>query len=537
MTLAHLPTLMLVIGYACFWLELYALKAPQGVTSPLAWIIFAVAAVVMFFNKRSAVGAVVHKIRKEFLSLGPGQRFGVVIGCVLGLTLLVVALRAALLPPHLLQESDALNYHYPLTRQHLIRGSFDFIPWASADLFLLPVQFSLAPFWFVTTLPNKIPQFLFLLGTLAIVGKLACRGGADGRNVFWAIIAVLAMHNIGIQAGTAMLDLVICYLFLAALDSLLAGKWLWLGVEFALFFWSKPFVPLQVIAIALLLAVGALLASKKGWPIILFTGAGGDWRDIIGSRNFWRKIFAAFFLASVFIAGPFIAKSCLVNATPLYPFASGILHVPVVVSPETTAALAEAAEAHMGAKELYGYGRGIMEFARHFWLVAVPDKGVNNKFDYPLGLPYLLLLLPFFWYFAEGIRARRFEIIPVLIIVYWLLWWVAGSQQSRFLYIPVMLMLLFVLARLRVGGILGAALILALLLNLFSVYRAHKGDLLKAPEETLRKNDLQITQLSREYLQAGRQDEVVLVENSSTFAQFPVRVTSKKLPFILGGVE
>src|SRR5882672_6699659 len=86
----------------------------------------------------------------------------------LALAILVTSFLAALLPPHLMQEVDALNYHYSLPRQHLIRGSFAHLRWSTADLWPLPLQFALSPYWFMTELPNKVPQFFFLAGLVGL---------------------------------------------------------------------------------------------------------------------------------------------------------------------------------------------------------------------------------------------------------------------------------------------------------------------------------------------------------------------------------
>lgn len=105
-----------------------------------------------------------------------------------------------LLPPHVPPEFDALNYHYTLPRQHLITGSFAHLKWSVADLWLLPFQFSLAPYWFSTVLPNKVPQFIFMLGLWAVVFRLAQRfsptnGIAAG---VLALLAVIGSHGFSI---------------------------------------------------------------------------------------------------------------------------------------------------------------------------------------------------------------------------------------------------------------------------------------------------------------------------------------------------
>ena len=44
------------------------------------------------------------------------------------------------------------------------------------------------------------------------------------------------------------------------------------------------------------------------------------------------------------------------------------------------------------ARGQYGPWPLVLAFVKHFWLIAVPEKGVNNAFDYPVGLPYLLVV-------------------------------------------------------------------------------------------------------------------------------------------------
>ena len=144
--LSHLPTWFFIIGYPLFWLQLYTHTASHGVTSPWSWILFGCVALVplrTFF--KDGLG-----LKLYFSKFDTAEKllwcscWGVAI-FMIGMVVL-----ASLKPIHLLQESDCLNYHYTLPRQHLIIGSFVHIPWAADDLFLLPMDFALAPFWFAT---------------------------------------------------------------------------------------------------------------------------------------------------------------------------------------------------------------------------------------------------------------------------------------------------------------------------------------------------------------------------------------------------
>jgi hypothetical protein len=535
-SLAHLPTLMLLIGYPIFWLEMYILPSRDGITTPLAWGLFGLTALwsIVKASKTSARG-LLQDFYQDFFAVSLSEKlFRCTGGLLVGLILLCV-FYAWLLPPHLGQEYDALNYHLTLPRQHLILGSFRHIPWSSGDLFPLPLNFALAPYWLATPLPNKFPQFFFFLGLILVSIRLVRLWAPLTWAGAWLIVfAIVGSHNIGIQLGLAMLDLVVCYLFLAALDSFLRGQWFWGGVEFAFLFWAKSFVPIQmtVIILAIWLSVWLLrfLEFKKiSWGL-------GEKETVFCKKQNGRSLIlrsiVVFIGVSVAIAGPFILKSLYYSGTPLYPLKPGMVRIQE--NPQREARLLRAAEAHMQAKDGYGYGRDGIAFVKHLWLIAVPDKGVNNSFDYPVGLVYLLLGGPFL-ILAGGLFLRKeVSLLAFFIIIYWLTWWF-GSQQTRFLYIPLVLMYILVVPFLsRPSLMLRGGLILALLLNTLSVVRAHKRDFFRSSQNlVLRERDQELLKMNQQYRQAGRKDYVYLDYHDVAFAQFPVMVTKEKLPFVM----
>ena len=533
LSLPHLPTGLLMIGYPVYWLELYFLRNNFGQTTPLAFTLF-------FLLCAWTLSGPAKDVRpgwlkgewkgssfssRIFLGAGAGIAFGI----------LCCALYAALLPPHLIQESDALNYHYALPRQHLILNSFQHIRWSSADLFPLPLQFALAPYWFVTVLPNKFPQFLFLLGIMMIVYRLT-RYFAAGKltAVASALFAVLGSHSVGIQMGTAMLDLVICYLFLASLDSFLDGNPALAAIEFSFFLWSKSFIPFQMILIA-----AAMFLSFKVLRMFNFKTVNWEFGRSITSQEAreycsrFRKFLLAVAVLSLFIGGPFAAKSLHCSGTPLYPFGTGLLKLDEDQGPVPGQPLLEAARSHMAMKDKYGYGWSAGDFLKHFWLIAVPEEGVNNKFDYPVGLPYLLFVGPFLYFLCRSFSRKVFPVIPVFIVVYWFVWW-TGTQQTRFLYIPIILMFITVVAGWKEPSfILKGVVLLALLFNSASVVRAHRGDWGRGPLQTLREQDRNLIALNGSYIRQEQQGYVDLAFGDAAFAQFPVNVTVEKLPFII----
>jgi hypothetical protein len=533
---SHLPTLMLVIGYPVFWLEMCVLSGRQGVTTPLAWVLFAAAALWLIVRTvKTFDPAARENFLQDFRAAPFSEKIFRGTGALLAGGIVLCAFYAWLLPPHLGQEYDALNYHITLPRQHLILGSFRHIPWSSGDLFLLPLNFALAPYWLATPLPNKIPQFFFFIGLIAVSIRLVRLWTPSAWDASWlTVFAIVGSHGIGIQLGLAMLDLTICYLFLAALDSFLRGQWFWAAVEFTFLFWAKSFIPAQMAVIIF----GIWLLVQMLRPLGFLNIRWGMREEPVffkkENRPFVTRRIAPMLLGlSLVIAGPFAVKSLYYSGTPLYPLKSGMIRL--WGDFEKEAALRRAAKAHMQSKDGYGRGRDGMAFLKHWWLIAVPDKGVNNAFDYPLGLIYLLFVGPFFMLALRLFLRKEVSLLTFFIIIYWLTWWF-GSQQTRFLYIPLILMYILTAPFFQKPSlILRGSLLLALLLNALSVVRAHQGDFFPSSKEmVLRKKDQELLKMNRQYLQEGRADAVELDYHDVAFAQFPVMIVKEKLPFVMG---
>ncbi|MDP2653297.1 MAG: hypothetical protein Q8Q08_04625 [Candidatus Omnitrophota bacterium] len=539
LTFWHLPTFFLVIGYPAYWLELFWLGSRRGITSPLGWIVFAVVLLIVLKGAWPGLKDVVLESRAEILRMPLPRRTLVLTAGMILFVLLACAFYASLLPPHLPQEGDALNYHITVPRQHLIYGSFEFLPWSVTDLFLLPLDFALAPFWLSTPTPNKIPQFWFLIGMIAVMARLSGRF-TRGRlsPAFWIACAVAGSHNVGIQAGTAMLDLVIVYLFFAAWDSFLHGrKWL-CALELTFFIWSKPFIPAFLVISAVLMIAFAAVMSLGGKRPLKFAwlsvppegeGPGERWPDA-------KRVALMSVLLSIFIAGPFLAKSLYYSGTPVYPLAAGrwIVNKNIDQNSLGWTSITGKAGPLMAVRDMYGSGRSPKEFLRHLWLVAVPENGVNNRYDYPLGLVYLLCLLPFFYVLADAWRRKEFLILPLLAVAYWATWWL-GSHQSRFLYIPVLLMILTVLSRGEMlTRLMRSGLVLALALTCLSVLRCTAPDFGKRPWDTLRAKDRKLLEMSAT---VDRTAPTLLGFHDAAFADFPVAVVAPERLFVLEYME
>jgi len=290
-------------------------------------------------------------------------------------------------------------------------------------------------------------------------------------------------------------------------------------------------MPLQI-GLILLLLYGIYLLSKR------YMGFRGSVTfDCPGPALFRGKTFfklIAFFLViSFFISVPFVFKSVYYAKTPLFPFMPGILSSKEVdrIAPSMESVV-ESSKKHIAGARTYGDNISFLNFLKHFWLLAVPEKSVNNRFDYPIGLPYLLFLGPFLYYIAGSIRKREFAFTPFLVVIYWIAWWFT-AQQARFLFIPLVLMFIVVASTFkRQHYMLMFALSIALTLNLLSVFRANYKDLLKPRYAVLRQYDKQLFDMNRKYYLNNRQDTVVLDNIFVGYAQFPVKLVKENSAWV-----
>lgn len=521
---SHLPTWLFIVGYPLFWLQLYTHTAGDGVTSALSWVLFGV---VVLVSLRTTPTEAWGQARNDLFSkISTSSIEKILWTASFGLSLFIIAIvvSASLKPIHLIQEFDCLQYHYTLPRQHLILGSFAHIPWAADDLFLLPMDFALAPFWFVGELPNKIPQLIIFFGLISVAMRLTFALAGEGRP--WAGplvgLVILGTHGFAIQMGTGMLDLAIAYLFLASLDSLRIGNWFLAGIEFTFFFWSKPLMPLEAIVTMGILACLYGLARRNHWQV-----TGGI------ALNDWNKALGLFVFLSVVVAGPFIVKSIYYAATPFFPLSPGMLGnlAQIKAHPQAWDSLQQASRSWMeGTKNNYGHGRGLIAFIKHWWLLSVPEKGVNNAFDYPLGLTYLLMVGPFLFFLTKDILQRKFSPLSVLAAVIWGLWWFT-AQQSRFLYVPLLVIYIITIARLkRIPRTLFLCLLMSLFLEAISLWGAHKVDIRRWGVNDLRGEDTRIVEINRRYLAHSLDCFIDWPSHDVAYAQFPVLVRKENLP-------
>jgi len=530
-SISHLPTFFLVIGYPVYWLELYFLESSSGKTTFMAPVFFIFIVSIALFCRFKKNILLLEKIINFLRALKLSEKILIGTGLFLCFLILGIAFYASLLPPHLVQEFDALNYHITLPRQHLIENSFAHLPWSAADFYLMPVQYALTPFWLCTEFPNKIPQFIFLIGLLSVSAKLAYRFGNNKiLNGILVLFAIVGSHNFSIQMGTAMLDIVLCYLFIASLDSFFHGSKLLGMIELAFLFWAKPFLPIQIGAIFILLVLVSLTLKAVGFQLRGY--AYEKIKEIVPTKRAIIKGMSIFFVLSLFIAGPFIFKSIYYTGTPLYPLSPGTIRINQNIDYGSMQwrSIVDVSTRSMAAKDAYGYGRSWIDFIKHFWLISVPDQGVNNRFDYPVGLPYLLFVGPFLYFFIISLKQKELRLIPFFIVLYWISWWL-GIQQTRFLYIPIVLIFIYVASEFpRRSGVMGLCLIFSLSFTLLSIFRNYRGDFLKSKYDVLRSTDKELLAKSEE---VGQGEVVDLDFPDAAFADFKINVREGSALFVL----
>lgn len=516
-SLAHLPTWMLIIGYPLCWVYVLCHNASDGHTSLLAWIVWImIAAIVAYQQRHMKVCLPGFKQYTVFWVCGG------VIGIIVG-----IAAYAASFPIHLMQESDAMYYHYMLPRQHLILGSFAHIPWSSFDLFPLPIQWALAPFWFATEYPNKWPQFIFFLGLLGVIYSILARHATERPWVIWLVVlSICASHGIGIQLGTAMMDIVLAYLFFACLDSLIKKQWVMASIEAGFLLWSKPMLVVGFGVIGIVVWFIHMVVKKTSYTTLFMPSL---------NITVGRQWLIGLMISSCCVGLPFVVKSWHYAATPFFPSMVGLWPGSQFDKASIHGqSIKNAAQSILTyTQDTYGVGRDLVSFLQHFWLIAVADKGVNNQFDYPLGLPLLLFLIPFLVFLYLDFKKKHIYWIDIGIIAMWALWWFS-SQQSRFLYIPLLLMFISVSLKLeKPFKPLLIGLCFALCFNGISIARAHYADWGKSHHDVLRAEDQKLVAYHELQQSTPSQQFQQWPESDVAYAQFPVTVVGEKLPHTL----
>lgn len=359
---------------------------------------------------------------------------------------------SSLKPPHLSQEFDAINYQMALPRQHLIQGTPGWISWSIADLWPMALQWGLAPVSYVFSTVNKLPQFVLTLGLVPCLYRLGQRLAprADPLTQLMPTLAFFAGHGVMIQVGTAMMDLPALYLLALGLLAFLEKRYVVAALALAVYVASKAFYPFQI---------GAAVVGGLTWAM----AGRAELRPALTRFVPWLTVFSLLLLARPAIV------SWNATGTPLFPFLTCRFAEGEYCAPDKRAILDDSARGMLAVRTSYGSGDGPAAFARHLWRVAVPTQGVNNEFDYPLGLPWLLFLTLLAFHLAAGGWRNP---VTLLALLFWALWW-ANAHQSRWLYPTLAFGFLATMAeQARARKVLPTLIALSFLLSLASQVRA-----------------------------------------------------------------
>lgn len=449
----NLPLLGLLIGYFCFALETVWGGRTDGSTSPLAFALFLAFGAPLLVAESQNIQVQWRNLKKETW-----------IVLLVFLPLLLLILREGLLPVyHVDREYDLLNYGMTLPRQHLIRHELGWLSWSKGDLHPMPLQWAMAPFWFVTSYPNKIPQLVLFFFSLLALGFLGRRMVPDSFWGFVPLIAFLTSHGVLIQAGIAMLDVAMTGCLFLALVQFYRKDFLSSGMYLGLWGSAKAFHPLLLLGLFFVLGL---------WQLKI--------QSLFLKKKDFRKFWIGLSLSLVVFLLPFMIRSALVSGTPLFPIGICLYETPSCQG-SLGPYLKETARHISLVRQDWGLGRDPISFVKSLWLLSVPRLGSTmSVFDYPLGLPWLVWLVFLPTTLLQAVRNLRKKEPPLELLIavsLWIAWWV-GSQQARWLYPVLGLGWVAVLPLMRRSlhpRVLSLALAGALLFGTISVYRGQRS--------------------------------------------------------------
>ncbi len=413
--LVYWPACLLLLGLLEFTLTLL-LAGPRSTTYGFSVLLAGGLALVALFRSRETFKVALQQLFKEW-SAAP-LLFKILTFLVLGI--LILSGFEARLPPHLGQESDAIRYHMGLARQHLLAGSSKHLSWSAADLWPMPLQWGSAPLWFFRETFNKLPQYLMSVWLGGLMLQMG-RSRLSGYRGWIPALAVLSTHGVVIQLGTAMMDLPALYMLLGVFHAAERNRWGWSALHLAFFSTQKSFAPFITLAIFTALFLWGLFQYRSQTITLLRTAA--------------PALGVALLLSLLFLCRS-ISVSWGRAGTPLAPFFTCQDSSVKGCQGEEGQRIRESSRLLLETRDQYGNGRTPTAWVLHLWRVAVPTQGVNNEYDYPLGLAWVLwvvFLIASFWLWVKGERPNLYIVAA---ISFWVLWWM-GSQQARWLY-PVL---------------------------------------------------------------------------------------------------
>ena len=418
--------------------------------------------------------------------------------CAVQAGMFVLAGYEAHFPPHWPQERDAINYHMALPRQHLFWGSLQHLPWSMTDLFSMPLQYGFAAVWFLGATINKWPQFVGTLWAFGILLALGRRHAAHSFSGWIPALALFTTHGVMVQLGMAMLDLTNLYLLLVAWHAAICRRPFWWAAHIALYATAKAFYPAQV---------GMLVLALLAYSYIF------ERESVIANRRSLILFGSIAIIAFLFLSARSIWIALERAGTPVYPLA--VCVIPSVSGCQGALGTIIRANAKLvtAAAGSYGLGYGVSGLFTHFWRVAVPAFGsVNNEYDYPLGLAWLIMLILVLGSIAQWYSVRRVSPELVMAVLLWVFWWFS-SQQSRWLFPVIALGLLAtVYTQIRINQkLLLGSIIISALFSALSLARSIQTDISVSAADV--QFQLQVSTVSSPETEVARSKQTLYVQH------------------------
>jgi len=434
--LSLLPTLVLFFSYLLFLSSVYF-----GISFKPHNIILLIVLVGIAVCTASIVLRDVCKFSSRIHT-----RFKYIIwGFVLELTLLFLLCGLhALKPIHLPQESDVLTYHLFLPLQHLAAHSLKPIPWYWQEMYPMVIQWSMTPLFLIFWPPIKLSTFCIqvaLACQIYFIARLLCLSQIFAMFILGCWVFTQSVY---LQMGTAMFDHVNIYFItsvIATLMLLFRYKYSWR--HFGTTRIMKQSGNLLFYIAGLSVAYGV---STKNLSILVFLLTTIPFIFFLPKPKSMRVyrvsgvVVILTLLSAMVVLLPCWLRVWRYCGNPIFPITISNWFVQPVVSMEDLVQLREQLGKWFNG---YGYSRNWKGFLITPLALGFSGNGINNRFDYPLGIPPYLCALGIGLFAVLPKREKRFDPRPMFVAlgVIYVSWWFI-CQQTRFLYPALILLFL-----------------------------------------------------------------------------------------------
>ncbi len=432
--LSLLPTLVLFFSYLLFLSSVYL-----GISFKPYNIILIIS---LFGISVYTASIVLNDIFRLFSRVRAWFRY-VILGLVAELTsLFLLCGWHSLKPIHLPQETDVLTYHLFLPLQHLAAHSLNPISWYWQEMNPMVIQWSMTPLFLIFWPPIKLGAFclqVVLSCQIYLIGRLLNLSQTDA---IFALGCWVLTQCVYLQLGTAMFDHVNLYFITSVIIVLILlfrykYSWRHLGTT-RIMKWGGD---LLFCIAGLSVAYGV---STKNLSVMVFLLTTIPFIFIFPKLKSLRVYrisqitLILTLLAAVIVLVPCWLRIWRYCGNPMFPIIVGNWLVEPVVSTEDLLQLREQFGKWFRG---YGFGQTWKNFLITPFALGFSGNGINNRFDYPLGVPPYFCVLGLAMFAVLPKRKMYFDIKPIFVsmALIYISWWFI-CQQTRFLY-PALLLL------------------------------------------------------------------------------------------------